>query len=181
VLLLIGCTVTLDSRTAVQAEANHAAHRTPGCQVLSEPAVKVIKPFAAGIVALYTYDCAERDTGLRFTLSGIVALQRDGLGWSAAGGGASGLGPTGAVPPVEVSTGGGDRESAQWTYVGGLVHDPAVRTVAVTFQDRTHEIVPVENGAYLAARSSGQPLHTVDALDAQARILYTVSRVAPAH
>ena len=175
-LLLTSCAVALDGRAAVQAAADEARQSFLDCRVRSGPEVKLVKPFADGVIGLYTFECD--GDGPPMTESGIVYVRQRGLRWISDGG-AGGMRPSANFPLVDVISGGGGRDDAQWTYAGGLVRDPAVRKVAVSYADGVREVVPVENGAYLAARDNAQPVTKVEALDEHGRFLYDPYRFVP--
>ena len=76
------------------------------------------------------------------------------------------------LPPVQFLTGAYFTEEWLLTFAGGLVTDPLVHEVSVTFSDGSQQVVRVERGAYVAVKLDVRGVRRVEALDAQGQILY---------
>ncbi|WP_029214562.1 hypothetical protein [Kallotenue papyrolyticum] len=156
-------------------------------RVLAGPAIRLMRPVEDGAVVLFTYTTEEQ--GQRMRWSAVQIVQRRLGMWRSVAGGGGGTSDQAPLQPIEYGIGSGGSAAQQYLYAYGLVNDPAVLQIAVTFPDGRREVVPVENGAYLAIRrlEAGQaqpgqifaagngPQHGVriEALDAQGKVLYT--------
>lgn len=65
------------------------------------------------------------------------------------------------------------------SFAGGLVTDPAMRTVAVTFSDGTHQVMAVEQGAYLVVQCGGAGVTRIEAWDEHGGVLHDHVVVEP--
>ena len=68
------------------------------------------------------------------------------------------------------SQSGGNQPALSYTY--GLVYDPKIVTIQVTWSDEPVQTVEVVNGSYLAVRSDFVSYQQVRGLDAEGAILF---------
>ena len=79
------------------------------------------------------------------------------------------------TPALEFLRGNSDTGGHR-AYVGGVVHDPTIRQVAITYRignQDTREVVPVQHGGYASAKLGAISVMQVEALDEQGNILYS--------
>jgi hypothetical protein len=173
-LVLSGCGF-IGGAPSLESAVIEAAVRGPQ-SIVAGPDIRLARPIRGGSAVLYTYETD--DAGQRLRWTSVAFVERRLWTWFNVGGGGGGTPVTQAEQPVEFGEGSGGSAGAMYRYAYGLVNDPAVTQVAVTFADGAREVVPVENGAYLVVRQSVLPGGAVgsariDALDAQGTILHT--------
>ncbi len=182
VLLLSGCGFW-GGAASLEAAVNEAATRGPQ-RVVAGPEIKLVRPIEGGAAVLYTHVIEEN--GSRIAMTSVYFFERRFWSWfpvSGAGGGGSADAPR---QPVEYSVGGGRLAEREYIHVFGLVNDPAVTQIAVTFPDGRRSITDVENGAYLLVEPAARvpPEQNIigllpgdgiriEALDAQGNVLHT--------
>lgn len=125
-------------------------------------------------MALITYDAEHQGAPARVTAA--WHLQRAGVGW-ADGGGMTDIVPA-AIPPAAIEFVAGESEPiGLFAYAGGLVRDPAITQVAVTFLSDAgvpeRVVVAVEQGTYLVAKEGADIVGQVEALDSTGRVVAT--------
>ena len=106
--------------------------------------------------------------------------------WVTSGGG-SGCAPVGQTSgqPLDFGQGsnsaGGIPGDPGYTEVNGLIFDPAILAVRVTWEDGQVQQASVANGAYLAARvGEGHRFTLIEALDESGDVVYTYPAPNPA-
>jgi hypothetical protein len=104
----------------------------------------------------------------------LYQMRRGPAGWQSDGGGGA-CSPTGGVQePVEISAGtqsGSDRPPL--SEVDGLIRDPRIVTIEVTWDDGEVQQVPVINGSYLAWREALSSPLIVRGLAEQGEVVFT--------
>lgn len=184
-LLLSGCGFW-GGATSLEAAVRDVAAR--GWQPAEgEPAIKLIRPIEGGAAVVFTHESVEN--GQRAKWTSLHLFQHRLGGWFPVSGGGGGAPDWMPEQPVEYASGSGGTAEQQYVYVYGLVNDPAVTQVAVTFPDGARDVTLVENGAYLILRPvaalqarPGEIFSTrtdagggarIEALDAQGNVLHT--------
>lgn len=167
VVLLSGCSLP-STPGSIEQQINEEIGR-PGTTILAGPDIRLIKQTPVGTAVLYTYQ-SEQD-GQKIQWSSINFCERKGTGWMCKGSSGSGTEIGQAPAPIEFGIGASLMDQ-EYAYVSGLVADPAITRVAVTFDDDTREVVPVENGAYVAVRQGIAGVTKIEALDANGTVIH---------
>jgi hypothetical protein len=178
-LLLQGCGLPIGGlpvggkATIKEAAAEAVADRGPmRIQAVTSPEVLITRQIPAGVIALFTYDAVQNGVPQKVTATWL--FKRRGLGWMGAGGGSGGRPANEPPQPVDFGwSSGTDSDGTSYAAASGLVADPAVRLVAVVFDDGSREVVTVERGAYLAVKQGNQGVAKIEALGADGRVLHS--------
>ncbi len=138
----------------------------------SSPDIRVTIPVSGGIALLMTYYAQPDDQPLAVTE--FLYLDRRAMSWYPDGN-AHDFRPAGdPPPPIQFLYGsyviGNERDRC--TFAGGLVTDPRVREVRVTFSDGSRQEIGVERGAYLAVQLGVERVNRVEAMDDKGRVLH---------
>lgn len=137
-----------------------------------------VQPWQDGRLVLAAYQIQDVNQ-VQDCVSITQVIQR-GTGWDSTGGGA-GCWPAGANDmPVDVGGGGlsgSDRQPLKYYY--GLVYDPNISTVEVSWDDGEVQSVPVVNSSYLLARNGNPEALQVRALNAAQEVIFSFDMVEP--
>lgn len=176
-LLLVGCTPPIGEGVTLQRVADQASKNfTMGRQLkaTSQPQIHATTSVSGGKLVLASYEAEQHGTLARVTM--VQYMQRTGLGWTAGSGGFDVVPLAEGAAPIDFILGSGDPQGA-FAYAGGLVRDPSVVEVAVTFVHATEPsvrvVVPVQEGTYLASQEGMLTADQIEALDATGRVLYS--------
>lgn len=133
--------------------------------------VRVTQPVTGGLALLMTYNAQRDDQAIAVTE--FLYLDQRGPVWYPDGNSYD-VRAGAESTPVQFLYGsyviGNDRDRC--TFAGGLVTDPAVRRVAVTFDDGSQQVVTVTDSAYLAVQLGVTQVTRIEALDDQGQVLY---------
>lgn len=175
-LILVGvlasCSVPLPDAPTVEAAVYTWIQNVRSSRARSLPDIKASQALPGGAVALVAYDAEQN--GQLVKMTSLLFFKHTLSGWANSGGGSIARSPTDPLPSVQIVS-APDSQGRNGA-AGGFVSDPAVAQVAVTFEDGSRVIVPVENGVYLAVQSGVQTIQKVEALDSQATVLYQERR-----
>jgi hypothetical protein len=103
-------------------------------------------------------------------------------GWWTIGGAGGGCGPVGGSgTAIQVSWGrqGAGLSRPALSHVDGLVYDPSVTTIEVTWSDGEEQQVEATNGGYLVLRGGSYVPSQVRALNATGEVVYTFEPSPP--
>jgi hypothetical protein len=145
---------------------------------LTTPTIRRQVALKSGVALLYTYETL-RDQQ-RVTITRFSYLDWRDPVWYPDGDQAASQPPAAPLPPLQmlsgtfVVNGGPDtpEKPDSVTFAGGLVHDPTIGQVRVTFSDGSHQIASIEQGAYLAAKLDVERVLRIEALDQWGRLVH---------
>jgi len=172
-LLLSACSQMLNftpERAAIQEVLRSSEANLP----VDPDSVQVLQTLAQGenTLVLVAFQ-RERATALPDECLFMYEMHRSVLGW-VAGSGGGGCGPIGGGgQPLDVGSGAHRSDELASSHVTGLVRDPLIASVEVTWDDGEVQQVPVVNGSYLAWREGVSSPVQVSGLDAQDQVIYT--------
>lgn len=169
-LLCQGCSLSDGSHVTIEGALTETLAGFSSRRALTEPQVLITRQMPSATLALYTFESDQGPNTERSRAVGVMAMQRSRLGWSTTGEGSLTAAPV-AQPqqPVQFVTG---TVKDEYSFAYGLVSDPAVREVLVTFADGSNETVAVEAGAYLAIKVPAVEVARIEARDAAGQVLY---------
>jgi hypothetical protein len=172
VVLLAGCGPLLNftpQRAAVQEALNFGEPDLP----VDPDSIQVLQSQEQGEMTLVLV-AFQRGRGptMPDECLAIYEVRKSALGWQVNSGG-TGCGPIGGDGrAIDVTSGSQRSNESASSQTVGLVRDPSIVTVEVTWQDGEIQSVPVINGSYLAWRE-GVSSHTVVlGLDAGGEVIY---------
>ena len=163
-LLLPGCTWRPGSyptlEAAVEAAVRESTFQGP---LVTAPELRLSQLLPGRAIALVTYTYAAQTTNVKYTA--LMIFKWSELGWSPESSGGSGQSIAQPDPPVDFhATCNSDGNGTRLAVAHGLVADPAIDHVAVTFTDGSRREVPVEHRAYLAAQPGAECVTKIEAL-----------------
>jgi hypothetical protein len=180
-LLLAACGPLLNftlERAAVQEALNFSEPNLP----VDPDSIQVLQTQEQGEITLVVVSLQRgRETAMPDKCLAMYEVRRTALGWMTVSGG-TGCGPIGGNrSALDVSSGGAHQsnESAS-SHVTGLVREPLITFVEVTWADGEVQQVPVVNGSYLAWREGVSNPVKILGLDAEDQVIYTWETSVPA-
>jgi hypothetical protein len=179
-LLLQGCGWPLVGAPPLeQAVAAAVRERAAQGPLLTPPEVRLSRRLRDQMVVLVTYTYAARETAVKY--AALLVFQRVGGGWQLASWGGSGHSVAQPDPPIEFHGSCGSMAGESSLAEGyGLVADPAIQRVVVTFSDGSRQVGTVERGAYLVVQAGVACVTRIDALSGAGTILHTQVFASPA-
>jgi hypothetical protein len=172
-LLLPSCSPLLNftpERAAVQEALNFSEPNLP----VDPDSVQVLQTQEQGemTIVLVAFQRG-RGTGMPDECLAIYEVRRSALGWMTGSGG-TGCGPIGGDGrALEVSSGAHRSNESASSHATGLVRDPLIASVEVTWEDGEVQQVPVVNNSYLAWREGVSDPVQILGLDAGGQVIYT--------
>lgn len=179
-VLLSGCQVAFPNTNpsypswfAAREAAVTAQAKQAGAQrILTKPETWLERPLFGQTVAVVTYQALVAGTPTEVT-SLVYVMGRDNQ-WFPTGGVTQHRSTAGTQPSVEYIAGTITGDAADYGPAGGLVRDPAVHKMVVTFADGMTIETEVENGAYLLGRQGAGVATKVEAVGTDGRVLHTL-------
>ena len=179
-LIFLGCSPESGETAGLQRAATQASQVVEGAdegntaiRAVTAPRIWITEPFADGVIIVATYE-AEAN-GHLVDVSAVWYLRHQAAGWFFSGGATRTQLKGKPKPALEFLRGNSDTGGHR-AYAGGLVHDPTIRQVAITYRignQEIREVVPVQHGGYVSAKLGAIFVIQVDALDEQGNILYS--------
>jgi hypothetical protein len=168
--VLVGCGLPFGGSLTVDQAIQEALSHDPTMPVLSELEIRVARQLPDATAVLFTYE-SEQD-GEQVLVESSMLLERGGFGWFPGSSSSTWYSVNEPLPPISFGAGSTGGDGKSYANASGLVTDPAVHEVAVTFSDGSREVSLVENGAYLVAKAGSMTVTKVEALDVQGNVLH---------
>lgn len=172
IAFLTGCTLlpsgAPSAEAAIRTGVGELARRQ-SMQIITVPQIHQTQPFGDGVIAFVTFDALQNQQRQR--IQQVMKVRQQGGRWQVESGSSTTVPDTTPGEQLELFYSGVMNGSPAWA--AGLVRDPAITQVAVTFGDGTREVVPVENGAYLLVREGAADVTQAEGMDADGRVLQT--------
>ena len=166
-------------RAAVQEIVLHS----PSMMEVHRDTIRVLQmqEFDPGIMVLATYLTTTEGSQMSECLA-LFHAQKGAEGWNARSQG-SGCWPAELIeeePPIQVIRGQRSSGNQSSSDVSGLVMDPEIKTIQITWQDGESQVLEVVKGSFLSVRSGLHDLQTIDALNEAGELVYSEVIPTPA-
>lgn len=187
--LLLGACLFLTSCQAFfnfspdRAAVQEIVMNSPSMVEVHRDTIRVLqmKEFDPGFIVLATY-LATAEGGQMSECLAMFYAEKAVEGWDAHSRGSS-CWPAELVqeePPIQVIRGqsrSGDQSSSD---ASGLIYDPEIKTLQLTWDDGESQTLEVIKGSFLSVRAGLHELQTVNALNESGQIVYTHNIPIPA-
>lgn len=175
--LLVRCGQPVPSRAprTVQQAIKESLSHNPTMPLLSEPEIKVSRSLPGATAVLVTYEthfAGARSADARVLMVESMVLGQQGRDWFVSSSKGTSYPIDAPLPPISFGGSGGGGLEPLVAQASGIVTDPTVQHIAVTFSDGTRDVVPVEHGTYLVVKQGAMSPTLVEALDVQGSVLY---------
>ncbi|MEJ2266559.1 MAG: hypothetical protein P8X95_24190 [Anaerolineales bacterium] len=138
-----------------------------------------VQPWLDGRLVLSAYQT--QDANRKMDCVSLTQVVQRRTGWVPVSGGAGCQSGSTNTQPIDINGGGvsgGDRQPLKYYY--GLVYDPNIATVEVSWDDGEVQSILVENGSYLLVRNGNPEALQVRALNAAQEVIFSFDMAEPA-